>query len=350
MSLTRIPKRVQGEWMTSKRRFLSALFGGRVDRIAVGNPSSIATVELMQESGAWFPEAHYEPNKIADLGTATHEFCGFDTIMPYYSVQIEAPALGCSMNWGDKDQMPDSTSKPFIEPEDIDIPIDKYLQTSSLQALLEAIRILRKRHPDVCIMGKCMGPWTLAYHGFGVQNFLLKTVLEPEKVHQALAKLKEYTIAFAREQVKAGADVICVPDHATGDLVSPKMYRAFLPHLHQEITYRIGAPSILHICGKMEKSFEAITTSGWDAFHWDTKNNPETLKTLAGNKISLIGGINDPQTLLRGTPEDVKREAVIAVKAGAAQVLAPECAIPTAVPVRNLQAIVEAAREISGLA
>lgn len=341
--------RINGEWMTPKRRFLSGLFGGRVDRIPVGNPSSIATVELMAATGAFFPHAHLVPSLIADLGAAGHEICGFDTIMPYFSVQLEAPGLGSEMDWGDKDQMPDCTTHPFTTAEDIDaITVDKFLDTYSIQSLLEAIRILRKRYPDVCIMGKVMGPWTLGYHGFGVQNWLIQTKLNPEMIRQAIDKLKEFTVAFAREQVIAGADVICVPDHATGDLVSPNMYREFLPHIHQEITYRIGAPIILHICGYTINRLDAIANSYFDCFHYDTKNDPVEAKAITGKRISLIGGINDPQTLLQGTPEDVKREAVVAAKAGI-ELLAPECAIPTATPVENLKAIVEAARQISGL-
>jgi MtaA/CmuA family methyltransferase len=342
-------QRIKGEWMTPKRRFLSGLFGGRVDRIPVGNPSSIATVEQMEATGAFFPEAHLVPTKIADLAAAGHEICGFDTIMPYFSVQMEAPGFGCEMDWGDKHQMPDCFTHPFTTAEDIDaITVDKFLETYSIQSLLEATRILRKRYPDVCIMGKVMGPWTLGYHGFGVQNWLIQTMRNPEMIRQALNKLKEFTVAFAREQIIAGADVMCVPDHATGDLVSPKMYHEFLPHLHQEITYRIGAPVILHICGYTINRLDDIAKSYFDCFHYDTKNDPVEAHNIAGNRISLIGGVNDPQTLLQGNPEDVKREAATAVNAGI-QLLAPECAIPTATPVANLKAIVDAARELSGL-
>src|SRR5512139_3506187 len=118
---------MSGEWMTPKRRFLSALFGGRVDRIPVGNPTSVATVELMEETGAFFPEAHLDAKKMAALAAAGHEILGFDTIMPYFSVQMEAPALGCEMDWGDKETMPDCTTHPYKEAEDIRIPTEEEL-------------------------------------------------------------------------------------------------------------------------------------------------------------------------------------------------------------------------------
>jgi hypothetical protein len=36
-------------WMSPKRRLLSGIFGGRVDRAPVGSPVSVATQELMAE-------------------------------------------------------------------------------------------------------------------------------------------------------------------------------------------------------------------------------------------------------------------------------------------------------------
>ncbi|RPJ07837.1 MAG: MtaA/CmuA family methyltransferase [Deltaproteobacteria bacterium] len=333
------------EWMTSKRRFLSALFGGRVDRIPVGNPTSVATVELMEETGAFFPEAHLDPETMAALAAAGHEILGFDTIMPYFSVQVEAPALGCEMNWGGMEMMPDCTTHPYKEAEDIFIPAEEeFLRVPSIRAVVEAIKILREKYPNVAIIGKAMGPWTLAYHGFGVQDFLMDTLLNPEKVRKSLEKLQEISVMFANLQVRAGADAICFPDHATGDLVSPEMYRDFLLPLHKKIVTRIGAPLILHICGNTLNRAKYIAEEHFDCFHYDTKTDVVELKKILGKQASLIGGINNPEVLLFGAPDDVKKQARFAVKAGV-EILAPECAIPLRTPNKNLKAIVEVAKE-----
>ena len=99
------------------------------------------------------------------------------------------------------------------------------------------------------IIGKVMGPWTLSYHLAGVQDFLLWTLTDPDKVLGLLDRLKEVSIAFARAQLQAGADAVVIADHATGDLVSPKTYRDFPFPVHREINHRIGGPTILHLCG-----------------------------------------------------------------------------------------------------
>ncbi len=102
----------------------------------------------------------------------------------------------------------------------------------------------------VCIIGKVMGPWTLSYNTHGLQDFLIKTKLEPDTVHAFLDRLKAVTILFGKAQIAAGADMLCLADHATGDLVRGTMYRDFLLPVHREILTELGCPMVLHICGK----------------------------------------------------------------------------------------------------
>ena len=57
----------------------------------------------------------------------------------------------------------------------------------------------------MAVIGKTMGPWTLAYHVFGVENFLLMTVDDPEETMRCLHKLKELSVLFGEAQIAAGA-------------------------------------------------------------------------------------------------------------------------------------------------
>ena len=80
---------------------MSALYNGRKgDRPPVGNPTSIVCHDLMDTCGVSFPEAHKDPQAMADLAMAGHEIVGFDTVMPEYSVHQEAAALGSKVDWG----------------------------------------------------------------------------------------------------------------------------------------------------------------------------------------------------------------------------------------------------------
>jgi [methyl-Co(III) methanol-specific corrinoid protein]:coenzyme M methyltransferase len=54
--------------------------------------------------------------------------------------------------------------------------------------------------------------------------------------------------------------------------------------------------------------------------------------------------VNNAQTLFQGTPEDVREQVRYAIEAGV-NIIAPECAIPLATPMRNLKALVAAVHE-----
>lgn len=327
--------------MTPRERFLAALHQQPTDRPCVGNCVSAATVELMDASGCSFPDAHCDPQTMAGLAATSFEILGFDTIAPYFSVVHECAALGCEVNWGRRDMMPDTLTRPFRTADDIVIP-DDFLQREPVRVLLEAIRLLKQRYGDhVALVGKVFGPWTLAYHLFGIQQFLMLTLDDPEEVRRILERLAPVPLLFSEAQREAGADAVTLADHATGDLVSGRMYEEFLwPH-HSRLARDCQAPLILHICGNTADRLDAIARSGLRCFHFESKVPPETARDIVRHRITLMGNLNNPELLLRGTPEQV-RAAVQRVLAAEVEIIAPECAVPLTTPTRNLQALVAA--------
>jgi len=331
---------------SSYNLILSALFNGRKgDRPPVGNPTSVVCHGLMDEAGVSFPDAHLDANAMADLALAGHEVLGFDTVMPEYSVQQEAAALGCTMDWGDRDRMPDNKDFPYADFSDVRVP-ENILEKPSMKVVLDALSILRKHvGGKVAIIGKVMGPWTLSYHMAGTQNFLLQIGMgETESVKKMLRQLMPVTVAFARAQFEAGADIVVLADHATGNLVGPYHYEELLLPIHQEITNQIEGPLILHVCGDCSDRLELFAASGVDAYHFEWQVDAKTAVDKVGHLISLVGNINNPKTLYQGTPDDVYQQVRYSVAAGV-NIIGPECAIPLATPIENLKAIVEAARE-----
>ena len=85
--------------MTSRERVLAALRREPVDRTPLVNPTSIATVELMDLVGAPFPNANREPELMARLASTGHTELGFDSIMPVFSIIQESSAIGCRSSW-----------------------------------------------------------------------------------------------------------------------------------------------------------------------------------------------------------------------------------------------------------
>ena len=332
--------------MTGRERVLAALKREPVDRTPICNPTSVATVELMDLVDAPFPEANRDPELMARLAATGYTELGFDSIMPVFSIIQESSALGCKMQWEQKDNWPTVRMRePIWEKlEDIKIPSD-LLTHPDTKCVLDAIRILKKEYGDeVAIVGKTMGPWSLAYHGMGVEPFLLLSLDDPDATKAILDALKHVTIDFGVAQLEAGADAVTLPDHATGDLVSGEYYERYLLDLHTEFVDQIPIPIILHICGRTVDRMEFIAQTGMAAFHYDSKNEPPESMDIVRDRISLVGNINNPETLFSKGPEAVRQEVYANLEAGV-NLVGPECAIPLQTSIENLKEIPQAVRD-----
>ena len=332
--------------MNGRERVLAALRNETTDRTPVCNPTSVATVELMDLVDAPFPDANREPELMARLAATGYTELGFDTIMPVFTIIQESSALGCKIQWEQKDNWPTVKMREPIweDVDDISIPKD-FLTHPDTQCVLEAIKILKKEYGDeVAVIGKTMGPWSLGYHCFGVEPFLLLSLDDPGKTKLALDRMKEATVQFGIAQIEAGADALTLPDHATGDLVSGEYYKRYLRDLHIEFVERIPIPLILHICGRTVDRMEYIAQTGMAAFHYDSKNEPNESMDIVQKRIALVGNINNPETLFAKEPEDVKAEVVKNLDAGV-PLIGPECAIPLQTTIENLQEIPKAVQE-----
>jgi len=330
--------------MTPRQRLLSAVHNAPVDRTPVGSVTSVANLEQMEMTGAYFPDVHLSGPLMARLAAGAHTILGYDVIMPVFSVTVEAAALGAEIDWGERETMPACLNAPWEDPAQVRIPSD-LLDREPTRAVLEAIRLLRAEYGGrVAIAGKVMGPWTLAYHMHGVQAFLLETLTDPGRVRAFLQALEPVTVQFGRAQLQAGADLLCVADHATGDLISPRMYREFLLPHHREITRQLRCPTVLHICGNTLDRMDDIAGSGFDCFHFESRVDARAAVARVAGRISLMGNVNNPEVLLHGTPEQVAAQARYARDAGV-RIVGPECAVPLATPTANLRAIAEAVAE-----
>jgi [methyl-Co(III) methanol-specific corrinoid protein]:coenzyme M methyltransferase len=306
----------------------------------------VATVELMDLVDAPFPEANRDPEKMARLAATGYTELGFDSVMPVFTIIQESSALGCEIQWEEKDNWPTvRMNRPiWKEPEDITIPKD-LLTHNDTRCVLEAIRILRRDYGDeIAVIGKTMGPWSLGYHCFGVENFLLMSYDDPDKTKLCLERMKEITIAFGNAQIEAGADALTLPDHATGDLVSGEYYKEYLQDLHVEFHEAIKCPLILHICGNTLDRMGYIAETGMHCFHFDSKNDPQEARRVTAGKISLVGNVNNPSTLYARGPEEVRKEIYQCLDAGV-ELVAPECAIPLRTRLENLTEIPKAVKD-----
>jgi [methyl-Co(III) methanol-specific corrinoid protein]:coenzyme M methyltransferase len=323
--------------ITPRQRFLSALAGEAVDRAPVASPTSIVTGGLQESVGAFFPEAHHDPHQMAALALAGHTELGYDAVFPVFAGGThEAEALGVPVRWGDCGHMP-ACEKPIWEDAgDIVIP-GNFLDHPAITTVIEAIRILKSEVGDeVAVIGKVYGPWSLAYHCFGLTRFLKLTIKDPPMVDAILEGLIEPAVLFGNAQAEAGAEALCYGAHITADLIRPDAYPRFLRDIDRRLVEAIHAPLIFHCCGRTLDRIEYFNDSTMPAFHFESQNDPVEMRAKA--TMVLVGNINNPKTLLTGTRDDVRAEVFRALDAGI-DIIAPECAVPLDAPTENVRAI-----------
>ena len=329
--------------------FLAKVQRGEAPRPGIGTGTSIATSDLMDKVGAWFPEAHLEVEPMVTLAAAGYTELGYDNVMPLFSVWHESAALGCKVDWGTRGRMPDSRHH-LAENVDAEITIPPdLLNRPGCAVPLEALRVLKERYGnEIAVMGKVFGPWTLGYHVFGVDNFLIGTITEPDAVRRAMRRLIEVTVRFGKAQIEAGADALLLADHATRDLCRPEAYRDFLVETHQELNERLDCPLVLHICGDTADRIGHIKRTGLDCFHFDSKVPAATARRLAGSELSLMGGTSNFSVVRSGTPDDVARDVAEKLALGI-EIIGPECAVPLDAPYANLKLIADEVRRQTGV-
>lgn len=219
--------------MSSHERTKSALAGQEIDRPALVCPTSIACKEVMKDKGIFFNDVYQDPEKRAELAAYSSEMAGFDTIQPYFSIHMEALALGTPMRDGGKFRIPAVENNIVKRAEDYMPPKD-FLDRTPVQGVITAIKLLKKKYGhDKAIIGKAIGPWSLAYQLYGVPQVLRDIVLNPSGLREFIGRLSELSLKMAIAQIAAGADAITWADHATPDTVSRKVYEEFILPIHQ---------------------------------------------------------------------------------------------------------------------
>ncbi|MDY0166118.1 MAG: uroporphyrinogen decarboxylase family protein [Thermoguttaceae bacterium] len=332
--------------MSPREIFLAKLRGESSTRAAVGSATSIVTSDLMDEVGAWFPEAHLDAEPMARLAAAGHTLLGFDNVMPLFSVWHESAALGCPVNWGTRTRMPDCRDRLCGDIGELPVIPPGLLKHPGCAVPLEAIgRLRRELGETAAVVGKVFGPWTLGYHVYGVDRFLMATIDKPDSLRRAMRCLMEVSVRFGVAQIEAGADAITLADHATRDLCSPANYRDFLLEMHRELHERLPCPLILHICGDTSDRIPYIATTGIECFHFDSKVPTVTASKLAGDRLALMGGTSNFRVVREGTPELIAAD--VAEKAAhRIDIIGPECAVPLDAPWRNLRLLAREGKRV----
>jgi len=331
--------------LTTKKRFLNALRGQAVDRPPVAAVVTGITVPMMEEAGAFWPEAHSNVDQLVTLAETIWLRHSIECIKLPFDMAVESEVLGATMEWGSLDILPTELGSAYNHPDELSIPAD-FFDRGRVPTVLAAIGRLRRRYDsEVAVVSSIVGPFTLGAKLFGFDNFFTWLITDPDYIHPIMEKLTDLAIRYAAAQVQAGADAILIGEAScSGMLISPDTYRDFVVAHHARLCATITVPNILHICGRTAKQIPHLLKTGVTAYSFDEGAKIEIVQPLLKGKIAMVGYVPTVGTLLDGQPEDVYRAAVDCLQHGV-DVLAPGCSLPPHTSSANIAAMVQAAQD-----
>ncbi len=339
--------------MTEKERLYHAMHQEETDRppcICPGGMMNMITTDLMDAINVSWPEAHLNPQMMADLAVANYEHGCFENMGVPFCMTIEAEAMGAEVTMGSKIYEPHVTGyaiNSVTEWRTI-TPID--INEGRAKVVLDAIRILKAKNLDVPIIGNITGPISTASSVMEPTVFYKELRKYREEAHAYMQFVTDEIIKFARAQIEAGADVIAISDPSgTGEILGPKFFEEYaVKYINQVLDAlqddKMG--TIVHICGQMKNVYKQVEQIHSDVLSFDScvpmSSAKENIKDHA-----LMGNVST-WTLEFGEPEKVKQLAVNCWKNGSS-IISPACGLGTKSPLANIQAIRQGLEEHMGV-
>jgi len=218
---------------------------------------------------------------------------------------------------------------------------------------------VKANQAELAIIAGFLGPFTMMYWYFmDLANLSLTVYDDPKLITEICDAYVKWTLEAVRIAYEAGGiHAFAIADDwggTAGLLMSPTHLRQFFIEPFTEIVQgmkRHGLPVMMHNDGNLWPVMDDLVGTGIDGFHPVERAASMDLKTIKDRyrgKLCPIGNINNKTTMVTGTPEDVKREALECLKIaapGGGYVLATDHSLHDDIPLENIYAYIEVARE-----
>ena len=216
---------------------------------------------------------------------------------------------------------------------------------------LEAVRlIVRGRGDDAPVLHTLFSPLTIARKLAG--DRVVSDLREaPDAVTPALEAIGETMARYAAAAIEAGAEGIFFATQAANpeSFTREEHDRFDLRHVRRILQFVQGRSSLtmLHAHGDLPY-LDAFAGLSIHAINWHDRTTSPNLAAAAQRfPIALVGGLNQQQTLRKGTPAAVIAETrdAIAQTGGVVLIVGPGCVLPLDAPDANLEAVVKTVKD-----
>ncbi len=198
--------------------------------------------------------------------------------------------------------------------------------------------------------------WERAGFMRGLGNLCMDVLENPKFVEELLEGLKEYVLHTLEHLARFEPDGVFLSDDygtQSGLIIAPRDWRRLVkPRLRDiyEAAKRRGLVVMHHTCGDVSEIVSDLIEIELDILH---PIQPETMDIFAlkeefGEDLTFCGGIGTQRLLPRGTPSEIRqtvRRTLDVMAKGGGYILEPGITLQDDVPVENMVALIEAARE-----
>ena len=210
-----------------------------------------------------------------------------------------------------------------------------------------AARLAGIPHRDVPVAQVVEGPFTTCARILGVERMMRAVMKKRPMIEKLQAKVRRFLAQYGDALAQCGADGLIIADPVgSSTMVSPPLYRTMvLPEL-QRLIRGLKIPTILHVCGDTEPILVMMAETGANVLSLDQCMDLGKAKQHLAGRCGIAGNVDPINTLLLGTPDDVKRETLKCLSQGGKKgyILMAGCGVAPHTPVENLRAMIETAR------
>ena len=197
-----------------------------------------------------------------------------------------------------------------------------------------------------------------------LERLMMDMLLDPPFIESCFSRLADFYVGFVERVLEAAAgriDIVCIQDDfgsQQGPMIGFPEYRRFYKPHHRaifEVARRHNVKVMMHSCGAVfdfVPDFIEIGADILDPLQTTAAGmDPVRLKKTYGADICFYGGLDVQNTLVNGSPDDVRRHIdslVSALAPGGGFILAPSHYIQADAPLTNVLTVFEHAASLRG--
>lgn len=276
-----------------------------------------------------------------------------DVLFPLMDLSVEANALGQYTVFPINDAATVEQQQPFTLDDIERLRTFSIVGDTRVQGYVNTVSLMKKTaSPSTLIGCYVTGPYTLVGLLIGADAAATNTILYPEFMETFCKFAAENIATYAKELVRAGADVVCVLE-PSAVMLGPEQFTQFSARYVQQIHEAIGynVPMIYHVCGNSMHLIPIMCQAGVQALSIDSAEAGVDIRIVAESiprDIVIIGNLNPTGTILHGTPREVHSEVKALLKMMEPfpnYIVSTGCDLPKQVPIENIRVFMEAGRE-----